>query len=650
MNKLAERSSDLYLFHEGKLHHSYRLLGAHLAEVDDLHGVQFAVWAPNARSVKVVGDFNGWEGSQHVMQRSSELGVWSLFIPGLEQGTLYKYEIETPQGEKQLKADPYAFYSELRPNTASIVWSLDGYKWNDRAWYMQKKRRPSYHRPMMIYEVHLGTWKLRENGTYMSYEELADELIDYVVDMGYTHIEILPLAEHPFDRSWGYQITGYYSLTSRYGTPQQFMYFVDRCHQRGIGVILDWVPGHFCKDAHGLRTFDGTPLYEYADWRKAEKPLWGTLSFDFGRPEVMSFLISNAIFWMDCYHIDGLRVDAVASMLDLNFDKPASMWTLNQHGGTDNLEAIQFIRSLNEAVFHHYPDALMIAEDSSARPRVTAPTYEDGLGFNYKWNMGWMNDMLAYMKLPPEERRHHHQLITFSLFYAFSENYVLPLSHDEVVHGKKSLLDKMPGDYWSKFANLRLLYTYLMTHPGKKLVFMGGELGHFAEWKDLEQIDWFLLDYDMHRAMHKFVKTLNLLYQNEKALWQNDHQWGGFEWIDADNAEQSVISFVRKGRQKKDELLIVCNFTAEAYPSYRIGVPSRGCYREILNSDLRDYGGSGLYNGLDLQAQKEPWHQRPYSIEMTVPPLGAVILKRVPQQRKGQRAQGTRVIQERRKV
>lgn len=633
MSILAERSSDLYLFHEGKLRHSYRLLGAHTGQEGGLAGVRFAVWAPNAREVRVAGDFNGWNGAEHSMQRGSDNGIWSLFIPELGEGTIYKYEIITQQGDVLLKADPYAFYSELRPATASKVWSLDNYKWQDQAWYAKKRRQPSYNRPMNIYELHLGTWKLHDDGSHLTYEELADRLVDYIVSTGYTHIEVLPLAEHPFDRSWGYQITGYYSLTSRYGTPEQFMYLVDRCHQHGIGVILDWVPGHFCKDEHGLRQFDGVPLYEYADSRKAEKPLWGTLSFDFGRPEVVSFLVSNAIFWMDVFHLDGLRVDAVASMLELNFDKPATMWTLNEEGGTDNLEALQFVKTLNEAVFHHYPEALMIAEDSSARPQVTAPTHEGGLGFNYKWNMGWMNDTLRYMKLPPEERKHHHQLITFSLFYAFSENFVLPLSHDEVVHGKKSLLDKMPGDYWSKFANLRLLYAYLITHPGKKLLFMGGELGHFAEWKDLEQIDWFLLDYDMHRSMYEYVKQLNRLYAEEKALWQLDHQWEGFEWIDPDNKEQSVVSFLRKGKQRKDDLIIVCNFTSNVHHGFRLGVPSRGRYREVLNSDWEDFGGSGQYNGQDAVAGRMAWHNQPYSIEITVPPLGATILKRIPERR-----------------
>lgn len=603
-------------------------MGAHPTVEEGMPGVRFTVWAPRAQSVSVAGDFNGWDAEEYPLEKRTEGGLWTGFLPGVEEGAVYKYVIVTPDGERLFKADPYGFYAELRPATASVVHRLGAYLWGDGAWERTKKRRTSYKRPMAIYEVHLGSWRTKEDGSFYTYEELADTLVPYVKEQGFTHIELLPVNEHPFDRSWGYQITGYYAVTSRYGTPDQFKLLVDRCHQEGIGVILDWVPGHFCKDAQGLRLFDGTPAYEYADSRKAEKPQWGTLTFDYSKGEVRSFLISNALFWMNEYHIDGLRVDAVASMMELNFDKPASMWTLNAEGGTDNLEALSFLRELNRTVFHYYPQALMIAEDSSDRPLITGPVHEGGLGFNYKWNMGWMNDMLRYMALPVEERRHRHNLITFSLMYAFSENYVLPLSHDEVVHGKKSLLDKMPGDYWSKFANLRLFYGYWMTHPGKKLLFMGGELGMFSEWKDLEQVDWHLLEFEKHQQMHDYVRGLNRLYAEEPALWELDHEPAGFEWIDADNAEQGIVSFIRRGKRRADDLCIVCNFTPAVYHGYRIGVPASGDWREVWNSDWPQYGGSGQYNGAPVTAGKKPFHGKPYSTEVTIPPFGCFILKR----------------------
>lgn len=631
-------SHDLYLFHEGSLSRAYGMLGAHLvrdARSGEVRGVRFAVWAPNARQVSVVGSFNDWDGGRHPMRREPEsAGVWSLFVPGLDEGAMYKYAIVAPDGESRLKADPYAFFSELRPRTASIVADLSGYRWQDAGWQSRQKAGSSFERPMSIYEVHLGSWKVKPDGSFLSYRELADELIDYAVDMGYTHIELLPLSEHPFDRSWGYQITGYYAVTSRYGTPRDFMYFVDRCHRKGIGVILDWVPGHFCKDAHGLRLFDGTPCYEYADPLKAEKAEWGTLSFDYGRPEVVSFLISNALFWMDVYHIDGLRIDAVASMLYLNFGRSEDL-VRNQHGGPENLEAVAFLRKLNETVFALYPHALMMAEDSTDWPLVCAPTDRGGLGFNYKWNMGWMNDTLRYMKLEPEQRRHHHRLLTFSFMYAWSENYVLPLSHDEVVHGKKSLLDKMPGDYWSKFAGLRLLFGYMTAHPGKKLLFMGGEFGQFSEWKDLtgDQQDWPLLDYDMHRSMHRYVRDLNRLYAAEEALWQRDHHPSGFEWLDPDNHEQSVVSFIRRGTKKGDCVIAVFNFMPYSYTGFRIGVPRPGPYREIINSDDSVYGGSGHVNPGVLNASRKPWHYRHYSVEVSLPPLAMILIKPIKQER-----------------
>ncbi|WP_248925513.1 1,4-alpha-glucan branching protein GlgB [Paenibacillus hamazuiensis] len=630
MTNLIPSSEDLYLFHEGSLYHSYRMLGAHFMTWNGIAGVRFAVWAPHARAVRVAGDFNGWDGRKHPMAKVSTWGVWSAFIPGVSEGQYYKYEIETAQGTTIWKADPYAFYSELKPGTASRVYELAGYEWNDGAWFEAKRERSSYNSPMLIYEVHLGTWKKHPDGTFRTYRELADDLVAYAVEMGYTHIELLPLAEHPYDRSWGYQATGYYSVTSRFGTPKDFMYFVDRCHQSGLGVIMDWVPGHFVKDDHGLRLFDGQPLYEPEDPRLADKKEWGTLAFDFSKPEVVCFLISNAVFWMEQFHIDGLRVDAVASMLSLNFMKPREEWIKNRHGGDEHLDAIAFLKKLNETVFAYFPDCLMMAEDSSDWPLVTTPVYTGGLGFNYKWNMGWMNDMLKYMEVDPYFRRGSHRKLTFSFMYTYSENYVLPLSHDEVVHGKKSLLNKMPGDYWQKFANLRALYGYMMAHPGKKLLFMGGEFGQFDEWKDLEDIDWEMIEqYDSHRNMFQYTRDLNRLYRTEPSLWELDHRPEGFEWIDPHDDQQSIVTFMRKAKDPSDFIVFVCNFTPVVHHGYRIGVPMPGEYIEFFNSDMEKYGGSGVCNPAGLKANKLPWHNRPYSIEMTIPPLGAVWLKPV---------------------
>ncbi|MCS7459730.1 1,4-alpha-glucan branching protein GlgB [Paenibacillus doosanensis] len=620
---------DLYLFHEGNLFRSYRVLGAHFTEHEGTLGVRFSVWAPHAREVRVIGDFNYWNGSEHVLSKISVWGVWSLFVPNVREGEYYKYEIVTSHGTLVWKADPYAFHSELKPGTASRVCSLEGYEWHDDAWQEAKRRQLPYDRPMNIYEVHMGTWKKKPGDGYYTYRELADELVDYVAHMGYTHIELMPLAEHPFDRSWGYQATGYYSVTSRFGTPKDFMYFVDRCHQQGIGVIMDWVPGHFVKDDHGLRHFDGQPLYEHSDPLRAEKPEWGTMAFDFSKPEVVSFLISNALFWMDMFHIDGLRVDAVASLLYLNFGKPREQWIKNEQGGEDNPEAIAFLKKLNQTVFAHYPDALMMAEDSSDWPLVTAPVHDGGLGFNYKWNMGWMNDMLRYMECDPYFRKGRHNLLTFSFMYTYSENYVLPLSHDEVVHGKKSLLNKMPGDYWQKFANLRVLYGYMMGHPGKKLLFMGGEFGQFDEWKDLEDLDWEMLGYDSHRGMHQYVHDLNHLYLQEKALWELDHSPEGFSWIDPHDHNQSIVTFTRQSSDPNDFLIIVCNFTPVTHARYRIGVPFAGEYTERFNSDTPVYGGSGQLNTGRLKTENVSWHFQPCSLHITIPPLATVVLKPV---------------------
>lgn len=614
---------DQYLFNEGSHFYSYRMLGAHCCP----KGVCFSVWSPNAREVRLVGDFNNWQGEKHTLQRVGPSGIWSITMPDFQNEELYKYEIYTNRGQILLKSDPFAFYSEIRPGTASRYFDLSGYVWEDSIWQEQKKSAQIYESPLLIYEVHLGSWK-RKDGGYMTYRELAHELVDYVADMGYTHIEILPLAEHPYDGSWGYQATGYFSVTSRYGNPHDFMYFVDRCHQRGIGVILDWVPGHFCKDNHGLRQFDGAYLYESDNWRQSENFQWGTLNFDFGRPEVISFLISNAVFWMDIFHIDGLRVDAVACMLYLDYGKEPGRWVPNKYGGNENLEAVAFMRKLNEVIFEYFPNALMLAEESTQWPLVTGPTYLGGLGYNYKWNMGWMNDMLKYMTIDPVHRKWNHNLLTFSYMYAFSENYILPLSHDEVVHGKCSLINKMPGDYWQKFANLRLLYGYMMAHPGKKLMFMGSEFAQFIEWNFNQSLDWHLLQYEMHNKINYFVKALNYFYLSEKSLWELDHREQGFEWIDPHDFNQSIVTFVRKSKDPKEFILIVCNFTPVIRTDYRIGVPLLQEYREVFNSDNEAFGGTGQLN-LNLKACARSWHNQPFSLEITVPPLSAVYIKPV---------------------
>ncbi|RSL34084.1 1,4-alpha-glucan branching protein GlgB [Salibacterium salarium] len=619
---------DIYLFHQGNLRYSYQLFGAHVDVQNGEAGIRFAVWAPNAVQVSVVGLFNDWDGREHPMKKLNDQGVWCVFIPGLETGMMYKYEILTTHGHLRLKSDPYAFSSEQRPNTASIIHPLHDYTWNDEEWMKQRTERNIYESPVSIYELHLGSWKNIESEVFYTYREYADMVIPYVKELGYTHIELLPLTEHPFDRSWGYQATGYYSVTSRYGTPDDFRYFVDQCHQAGIGVLLDWVPGHFCKDEHGLRRFDGEALYEYENPSKAEKSQWGTLTFDFARNEVQSFLISNAIYWLKEYHLDGIRVDAVASMLYLDFGKNDGEWELNEHGGRENIEAVTFVKKMNEAIFEEVPNILMMAEESTSWPLVSAPTYSGGLGFNYKWNMGWMNDMLTYMELDPIHRKYHHHLLTFSLMYAFSENFVLPISHDEVVHGKKSLLNKMPGDYWQKFANLRAFLAYMYAHPGKKLLFMGGEFGQFDEWKDMEELDWKLLDYDSHASIFNYIKQLHQLYKDMPALWELDHKEEGFFWIDPNNNEQSIVSFARNSRATNDQLIVVCNFTPEVYHNYSIGVPEQGFYEEVFTSDAEHFGGSGQTNGLRLKTVPVPWQGQDQQITMTIPPLGVSFLKR----------------------
>jgi len=622
---------DLHLFNEGNHHRIYEKLGAHLCTVKGVKGTLFAVWAPCAKRVSVVGNFNRWDGRRHQMRTRGSSGVWEIFIPGVWEGELYKYEIKTRNNELYLKADPYAFYSELRPGTASVVYDLDKYKWNDDAWMKERDSGNFFDKPVSIYEVHLGSWArvVEEENRFLTYTEFAHKLVDYVKEMGYTHIELLPITEHPYDGSWGYQVTGYYSLTSRYGKPEEFMYFVDKCHQEGIGVIIDWVPAHFPKDGHGLARFDGTALYEHCDPRQGEHPDWGTLIFNYGRHEVRNFLVANALFWFEKYHIDGLRVDAVASMLYLDYGKKPGEWLPNKWGGKENVEAIEFLRRLNTTVFRYFPGVMMIAEESTSWALVSRPPYVGGLGFSFKWNMGWMNDYLRYISMDPIYRKYHHNYLTFSMMYAYSENFILVLSHDEVVHGKGSMINKMPGDYWQKFAGLRVSYGFMYGHPGKKLLFMGGEFGQFIEWNYKQSLDWHLLDYEMHRKLQKYVKDLNMLYRSEKALYELDFSKEGFEWIDCSDADHGVVSFIRRGRNKEDVLIFVCNFTPVIYFNYRIGVPYNVSYREILNSDSKIYGGNNIGNMGELHAEEIGFHNRPYSFTLTIPALSTLIFKPV---------------------
>ena len=618
---------DLYLFNQGTNHKIYEKMGAHVCEIDGIKGVLFVVWAPTAKRVSVVGSFNHWDGRRHQMRNLGCSGVWEIFIPEMSEGEVYKYEIKTHDNKVMLKADPYAFYAEIKPATASIVFDINDYQWNDQAWVEERQRSNLFEKPTSIYEVHLGSWLRGEDGRYLTYREYADKLIRYVKAMGYTHIELMPVCEHPYDGSWGYQITGYYAVTSRYGTPEDFMYFVDQCHQNEIGVIMDWVPAHFPKDGHGLARFDGTAVYEHEHPMQGEHPDWGTLIFNYGRNEVKNFLIANALFWFDKYHIDGLRVDAVASMLYLDYGKKDGEWMPNKWGGKENAEAIDFMRQMNKAVYKYFPGVMMIAEESTSWAMVCKPPEVGGLGYGQKWNMGWMNDFLTYMSKDPIYRKYHHHNITFSLFYAFSENFILVLSHDEVVHGKGSMLNKMPGDYWQKFANLRSAYGFMYGHPGKKLLFMGGEFGQFIEWNYEKSLDWHLLDYEMHKKMQDYVRDLNELYKSEKSLWEIDFDSQGFEWIDCNDAEHGVISFIRKAKDWKDMLIFVCNFTPTVYEGYRIGVPLGGYYKEIMNSDAEIYGGSNQGNNGGVMAQEFSWQGRPYSLDIKIPPLGILVLK-----------------------
>ena len=622
-------NDDLFLFNEGSHCRLYDRLGAHLLTVDGAIGTYFAVWAPNAKQVSVVGEFNGWDKASHPLCPKGQSGIWEGFSSGVVKGTIYKYYlVSNHRGYCVEKADPFAFYNETPPKTASIVWDLD-YTWADQAWMEKRRSHNALDAPISIYEVHVGSWRRvpQEGNRHLTYRELAPELAEYVKQLGFTHVEFLPLMEHPFYGSWGYQSTGYFAPTSRYGTPQDFMYLVDYLHQHGIGVILDWVPSHFPNDEHGLGYFDGTHLYEHSDPRQGIHPDWNSYIFNYGRHEVSSFLLSGALFWLDKYHVDGLRIDAVASMLYLDYGRKEGEWIPNQYGGRENLEAIAFLRRLNEAVYGGKPDTQTIAEESTAWPMVSRPTYIGGLGFGLKWDMGWMHDTLEYMTKDPVYRKHHHNNLTFRLLYAFFENFVLPLSHDEVTHGKGSLLGKMPGDDWQKLANLRLLLGYMYAQPGKKLLFMGGEFGQWREWIHDENLEWHLLQYLPHSSLQRWVSDLNRLYRGQPALYQLEFEQAGFEWIDCNDVEHSTISLIRKGRSRDDVIAVVCNFTPMTHFNYRIGVPQPGFWKELLNSDAAEYGGSGQGNLGGVKAAAIPFHGRPYSLTITLPPLAAVFFK-----------------------
>lgn len=611
----------LYLYNQGLLYHSYLHLGAHFVEEEGRFGVRFALWAPHARAVRVVGEFNKWQPEMGEMSPQGQTGIWAVFIEGVQAGALYKYEIETAKGVIQWKSDPYAFSSEPRPLTASRVFDLRGYVWQDRIW--QERHTSGLERsPLLIYEVHLGSWQRREDGGFLTYRSLAEPLIEHVKALGYTHIEFMPLMEHPFDGSWGYQITGFYSATSRYGSPHDLMYLIDQCHQAGLGVILDWVPGHFCRDAHGLALFDGSPLYESEAHEQ-----WGTFKFDFSRPEVQSFLLSNALFWLEVFHADGLRVDGVTSMLMLNFGKAPGQGRTNIHGGQEDLAAVEFLRRLNQLVRSRCPKALMIAEESSAWPGVTHPVESGGLGFHLKWNMGWMNDVLTYFETPFHQRNQEHQRLTFSMVYAFSEAFVLPLSHDEVVHGKKSLIQKMPGDYEAKFAGLRLLHLYWLCHPGKKLMFMGGEFAQFIEWREYESLEWFLLEYPLHRHHMAFVASAHHFYRREPALWEGDGGWEGFEWLEVHGAAQRVLAFARSAPQSGTTLVAVFNFGLEPFPRYRIGVPESGTYRQVFRTETLAQALAGPDHMDRLATEDVAWQGKAASLVLPLAPLTGILLR-----------------------
>ncbi len=639
---------DIHLFAEGNHHRIYEKLGAHATEIDGIGGVYFALWAPNARNVSILGDFNNWDGRSHQMRKGSS-GIWELFVPELTCGAAYKYEVKNWEGHIYEKSDPYGFQQEVRPKTASIVADLDSYQWNDAKWMKERRHNSPLEKPISVYELHLGSWmhastdkptqllsgesqpvqatEAKQGARFLSYYELADQLIPYVKEIGYTHIEVLPIAEHPFDGSWGYQVTGYYAPTSRYGNPEDFMYFVDQCHEHGIGIIVDWVPGHFPKDGHGLAFFDGTHLYEHADPRKGEHREWGTLVFNYNRNEVRNFLVANALFWFDKYHIDGIRVDAVASMLYLNYCREDGAWVANEYGGCENIEAADFLRQVNSLLFSYFPGVLSIAEESTSWPMVSWPTYTGGLGFNMKWNMGWMHDMLDYFHMDPWFRQFHQNNLTFSMWYHHSENYMLALSHDEIVHGKSNIIGKMPGDEWQKFANVRCLFGYMFAHPGKKTMFMSMEFGQWREWNDWIDLDWDLLQYDNHKALKQFFTDLNGVYQREPALYSNDFEEEGFTWIDCSDNRHSVVAFIRRGKDPNEFVVAVCNFTPQPHSHYRIGVPEKGFYTEIFNSDASKYGGSNMGNYGGKWTDDWSFHNHSYSLDLCLPPLGVLMLK-----------------------
>ena len=617
---------DRHLFGAGTHYEIYEKMGGRLMTHEGARGAAFSVWAPNAKAVSVIGDFNNWDARRSPMRRLGESGIWELFLPAAAEGDKYKFHVTQCDGRVVDKTDPYGVYAEVRPNNASVLYPLKRYKWKDRRWMTARRKYDFRAAPMNIYEVHLGSWKRAEGNRFLSYTELAEQLIPYVKEMGYTHIEMLPVEEHPFDGSWGYQVTGYYAPTSRYGSPDEFKQFVDACHQNGISVILDWVPAHFPKDDFALARFDGTALYEHQDPRLGEHIQWGTYIFNYGRKEVANFLLANALYWMDIFHIDGLRVDAVASLLRLDFCKEEGQWLPNVYGGSENLEAIEFLKHMNSVIAEREPGALMIAEDSTAWPGVTKKVDEGGLGFSLKWNMGWMNDFLSYIKLDPIYRKYHQNKLTFGMAYHYAENFVLVLSHDEVVHTKSSMIGKMPGDVWQSFANLRLSYGFMMGHPGKKLLFMGGEFAQYSEWSEARSLDWHLLQYADHQEMQAYVKELNHLYTEEPAFWAEDFDPNGFQWIECDDAESSIVSFVRRSREK--ELVFLCNFTPVVHRGFSLGVPQEGVYHERLNSDAARFGGSDVINAVPLQSKAEPAGRCPFRVELDVPPLGMVILER----------------------
>lgn len=622
---------DIYLLAEGNHLDMYKKLGAHVVEIDGVRGVSFAVWAPNAKRVSVVGSFNNWDGRVNAMRKHPTCGVWDIFIPGLNEGEIYKFEIKTQEDYILVKSDPLAFWSEVRPKTASMVYDLNHYNWEDQNWMSYREEYNAFDKPMSIYEVHLGSWKRKgENGSeFLTYRELADRLVPYVVNMGFTHVEFLPLAEHPLDCSWGYQVIGMFAPTSRFGTPDDFRYMIDKFHQAGIAIIMDWVPAHFPKDGHGLVEFDGTHLYEHADPRKGEHLDWGTKIYNYGRTEVCNFLCASALYWLKEYHIDGLRVDAVASMLYLDYSRKNGEWIPNIYGGNENIEAIAFLRKMNELVYGQCKGAVTCAEESTAWPMVSRPTSMGGLGFGYKWNMGWMNDTLKYISHEPIHRKYHHGMLTFGLLYAFNENFILPISHDEVVHGKGSMLGKMPGDEWQKFANLRAYYGFMYTHPGKKLLFMGCEFGQDWEWNSEESLRWHLLEYPMYKGMQNCVRDLNLMYKGNPAFYEEDFDYRGFEWIDHSNADDSVIAYMRKAHNPADYMVVISNFTPVTREDYRIGVNENCKYQEIFNSDDTNYWGSGVKNEGLLTAEEGEWNNKPCSVKVTLPPLATIVLKPV---------------------